>query len=152
MSDPAKRRRGRKRSRTRASFYDMRDTIMSSPPRKKQRSKAAITPENVSKALNRGIRRSSRNSSGNFRGYPIFCRLEIFFVFSMGPRAATKKGLEKRSKNWVPQHGKAFIEGKKLIYANDKAFLKKIGWNAGENPQFKKCPFIEIPECHHRGP
>ncbi len=154
VSAPSQRRRGRKRRRTRADFYDLRDDVCTSPPPKKRRSKP-ITPENVSKALNRGIRRSSKNKSGSFQGCLVFLCIALAFAFvfffRMGARASTKKGLEKRCKNSVPEHGKAFIEGKKRIYANDKKFLKQIVWDAGENPRFKKRNEIHIDTSKQKG-
>ena len=70
MSPAEKRRRGRKRLRTRAQFYDLRDSHPHTPKKRRiRKSTEAVSPDNVSKALNRGINRSSKNKSGNFRGY-----------------------------------------------------------------------------------
>ncbi|MCP4257899.1 MAG: hypothetical protein GY774_10285 [Planctomycetes bacterium] len=59
--------------------------------------------------------------------------------------------MEKRSKNWEPTHGKAFIEGKQRIFENDKKFFKQIGWKVGENPKFQKRNEIHIDTSKQKG-
>ena len=62
----------------------------------------------------------------------------------MGQRAVTKKGSERRPKNWNPEHGEAFLTGKNRIYSNDTAFFEEIGWDVGSSPSFKRSNEIHI--------